>query len=248
VAKPSKANERRERIAQLERERKSAERKRLLLFSGVVGVVAAIIIGVTGWSLWQDRQEDQQIAATDLAEFGVAEAAAGCTPVQQEPASGGADHIAAPQEIDYDQAPPAYGAHRPDWAPFERKFYTADDRPDVEQLVHNLEHGYNILWYDETIADDPQRLAEIEDLARKFEGSGADPTKAFIAAPWTADDGGEFPQGKHLALTHWYADPAGGGDEQGITRYCERLSGAVVEDFMAEWTQQEAREGGTGFL
>ena len=35
-----------------------------------------------------------------------------------------------------------------------RKFYTEDDRPELEALVHNLEHGYTILWYDETIADD----------------------------------------------------------------------------------------------
>ncbi|MGH3682534.1 MAG: DUF3105 domain-containing protein, partial [Natronosporangium sp.] len=28
-----------------------------------------------------------------------------------------------------------------------RGFYTPDDRPRVEQLVHNLEHGYTVLWY-----------------------------------------------------------------------------------------------------
>ncbi|HEX2176980.1 MAG TPA: DUF3105 domain-containing protein [Nocardioidaceae bacterium] len=248
MGKSSKTNERRARIEQLERERKAAERKRLFLFSGVIGLVALVIIGVTGWALWSDRQEEQAVAATDLAEFGVAESAAGCDPVQEEPASGGADHIEPPQPIQYDQAPPASGPHRPTWAAFERKFYTAEDRPEVEMLVHNLEHGYNILWYDETIANNEQQVAEIENLASKFEGSERDPGNAFIAAPWTAEDGGEFPQGKHIALTHWYADPDGGGDEASITRYCEQLSGAVVEDFMQEWEQSEAREGGAGFL
>jgi hypothetical protein len=114
--------------------------------------------------------------------------------------------------------------------------------------VHNLEHGYNILWYDETIANDEQRLAEVQRLAGKFEGSDRDPANAFIAAPWTSQDGGSFPQGKHLALTHWYADPATGEDEKGITQYCEQLSGGVVGDFMQDWTQSEAREGGAGFL
>jgi hypothetical protein len=248
VGKSSKSSERRARIEQIERERKAAERKRLLLLSGVVGLVALIIIGVTGWALWQDRQAEQAIASTELAAFGVPSAAAGCDPVQEEPASGGADHVEPPQPVQYDQAPPSYGPHRPTWAAFDRKFYTVDDRPEVEQLVHNLEHGYNILWYDETIANDEQKLAEVERLASKFEGSDRDPANAFIAAPWTSQDGGSFPQGKHIALTHWYADPDTGEDEKGITQYCEQLSGGVVGDFMEDWTQSEAREGGAGFL
>ncbi len=248
MGKSSKTNERRARIEQLERERKAAERKRLFLFSGVIGLVALVIIGVTGWSLWNERQRDEAAASKDLAEFGVAESAAGCDPVQEEPASGGADHIEPPQPIQYDQAPPASGPHRPTWAPFERKFYTVEDRPEVPLLVHNLEHGYNILWYDETIAGDEQQLNEIEDLATKFEGSERDASNAFIAAPWTAEDGGEFPEGKHLALTHWYADPDTGDNEAGITQYCGQLSGAVVENFMQEWEQSEAREGGADFL
>jgi hypothetical protein len=248
VGKSSKTNERRARIEQIERERKAAERKRTFLFSGVIGLVALVIIGVTGWSLWTETQREGAIDEASFAEFGVSEAAAGCDPVQKSPASGGADHINPPQQIRYDQAPPSSGPHYPEWAGFDRKFYTAEDRPPVETLVHNLEHGYNILWYDETIADDPQALRQIEDVATKFEGSERDPANAFIAAPWTAADGGQFPQGKHVALTHWYADPVTGQGEQGITRYCEQMSGAVVADFMAEWTQSEAREGGASFL
>ena len=248
MGKSSKANERRARIEELERQRKRDERRRMLLFSGVIGLVALVIIGVTGWTLYSDWRADQAAADKDLAEFGVAESAAGCSPVQETPASGGADHVEPPQPVQYSQAPPAFGAHRPTWAPFERKFYTTEDRPEVEQLVHNLEHGYNILWYDQTVADDDQALAEIERMSIKFEGSDLDPANAFIAAPWTPADGGPFPDGKHIALTHWYADPGSGGDEKGVTQYCGQLSGAVVEDFMAEWDQSEAREGGAGFL
>jgi hypothetical protein len=248
VGKSSKSSERRARVEQIERERKRAERRRMLLFSGVIGLIALAIVIAVGVTLYGRFQEDAAVAATDLKEFGVAESAAGCDPVQEEPASGGADHISAPQQIQYDQAPPAFGSHRPDWASFDRKFYTVEDRPEVEQLVHNLEHGYNILWYDETVAHNERQLSAIEDLASKFEGSGNDPDNAFIAAPWTSEDGGEFPQGKHIALTHWYADPDTGEDEKGITRYCEQMSGTVVADFMQEWDQSEAREGGAGFL
>jgi hypothetical protein len=248
VGKSSKTNERRARIEQLERERKAAERKRMFLFSGVIGLVALVIIGVTGWSLWSEHEQQAAIDSKVLADFGVSEAAAGCSPVQTSPATGGADHISAPQPIHYDQAPPASGPHRPTWAPFERKFYTVQDRPEVAMLVHNLEHGYNILWYDQTIADNPKALRQVEDLAAKFEGSERDPSNAFIAAPWMPSDGGSFPAGKHIAMTHWYADPATGNNEKGITQYCSQMSGAVVADFMAQYTQAEAREGGPQFL
>lgn len=248
MGKSSKASERRARIEQLERERKAAERKRVLLFSGVIGLIALVIVGVVGYELVNRAQDQEAIDEASFAEFGVPEAAAECSPVQESPASGGADHVSPPQPIRYGQAPPASGPHRPDWASFERKFYTVEDRPEVGVLVHNLEHGYNILWYDQTIADDPQKLAEIERLAAKFEGSENDPDKAFIAAPWTSADGGQFPPGKHVALTHWYADPDTGEDEKGITRYCGQMSGSVVADFMQEWDQSEAREGGTAFL
>jgi hypothetical protein len=248
VGKSSKSSDRRARIEQLERERKAAERKRLFLFSGIIGLVALVIIGVVAFELVNRAQDQQAIASTDLAEFGVPASAAGCSPVQEEPASGGADHVEPPQPVQYDQAPPASGPHRPTWAAFDRKFYTVDDRPEVEMLVHNLEHGYNILWYDETIVDDEQALAEVERLSQKFEGSERDPANAFIAAPWTSEDGGQFPQGKHFALTHWYAEPGTGADEKGITQYCERLSGEVVGDFMNEWEQSEAREGGAAYL
>ncbi|MDQ4008744.1 MAG: DUF3105 domain-containing protein [Actinomycetota bacterium] len=248
MGKSSKSNERRARIEELERQRKRDERRRMLMFSGVIGLVALVIVGIVGYELVTRTQEQQAIEETNFAQFGVAESAAGCTPVQESPASGGADHVNPPQRIQYDQAPPSSGAHYPEWAGFDRKFYTTEDRPPVEMLVHNLEHGYNILWYDETVANDEQALAEIERLASKFEGSERDPDNAFIAAPWTPADGGGFPDGKHIALTHWYADPETGADEKGITRYCEQMSGAVVADFMAEWDQSEAREGGAGFL
>jgi len=248
VGKSSKTNERRARIEQLERERKAAERKRMFLFSGVIGLVALVIIGLTGWSLWSEHAKQSAIDSKALADFGVSPSAAGCSPIQTSPATGGADHIPAPQPIHYNQAPPESGPHRPTWAPFERKFYTPKDRPEVEMLVHNLEHGYSILWYDQTVANDPQKLQQIEDLASKFEGSERDPANAFIAAPWMPSDGPSMPAGKHVAITHWYADPVTGNNQKGIGQYCTQMSGAVVGDFMQKYPQAAAREGGPQFL
>ena len=49
---------------------------------------------------------------------------------------------------------PPSGRTTPHRSQSTRKFYTSDDRPAVATLVHNLEHGFTLLWYDETIADD----------------------------------------------------------------------------------------------
>ena len=111
-------------------------------------------------------------------------------------------------------------------------------------LVHNLEHGYNILWYDETVAADDGLLKEIEDIAGKFPGS-TDPRNKFIAAPWTSEDGADFPQGSHIALTHWSAGGTSGGepsDQEGIWQYCEAPSGEAVASFVEDYPFTDSPE------
>jgi hypothetical protein len=241
VPKKARGQDRRARIEQLERERKAAERKRTLTFVAVVGVIAAIIIGATAWSLISENRRQADAEDRDLADFGAAADAAQCDQPEEVDAQGSGEHI--PQgAIPYDAAPPSSGPHRPNWVTLARPFYTADDRPEVPMLVHNLEHGYTILWYDETITDDDQALKDLEDLSSKFSDDTLD--TAFIAAPWTSDDGDPFPDGKHIALTHWYADPETHKEQKGVTQYCGELSGEVVEQFMADYPQDAAPEGG----
>lgn len=245
----SKQDDRRAKLEALERERKTAERKRTLLFVGVIGVIAAIIIGATGWSLYRDNQRQSEFADKNLDQIGVSADAAACDDVVRAPADGSGDHIES-GPITYEAAPPASGPHRPTWLQLEKaeEFYTVEERPEVPLLVHNLEHGYTILWYDQSVADDAAQVEELEGLAGKFGGNDDNPDNAFIAAPWTADDGDAFPEGKHYALTHWYANPETGKDQEGITQYCGKLSGSVVEKFMDDFPQSDAPEGGPRFL
>ena len=56
-----------------------------------------------------------------------------------------------------------------------------DDRPTLEALVHNLEHGYTILWYDETIADDDD--ADRRASRRSPTSSPATTTSATSSSP-----------------------------------------------------------------
>ena len=76
-----------------------------------------------------------------------------CEKVETEQAEGSSEHEPLRSRSPTTTAPPAFGSH---WnepgqalAPISRKLYTAKDRPELEALVHNLEHGYTMLWYDE---------------------------------------------------------------------------------------------------
>ena len=67
----------------------------------------------------------------------------------------------------YEDSPPAFGQHYNVWDGIERKLYSESDRPDVGELVHNLEHGYTILWYDETVADSDSMMDDLRGIASK---------------------------------------------------------------------------------
>ena len=73
----------------------------------------------------------------------------------------------------------------------------------MEQLVHNLEHGYTIVWYDDTIKGD--QLDELKDIAASARTEDAvGPTGKFIVSAWD-DAYGDFPSGKHIGISHWGA-------------------------------------------
>ena len=233
AAKMSKDSGRRAVVEQMRREQQAKERRKTLLMIGAAVLVGAIIIGTAVWQLLREQEADSR----ELAAIGVTAAQAGCQEPETKGAAGEADHRATGERILYEDTPPAFGPHWGDWLqPTEvRRFYTADDRPPVERLVHSLEHGWTILWYDDTVAADDAATADLDAIASKFTDV-TDADQKIIIAPWTADDGGEpFPDDTHLALTHWSMGGTNGNPEgqQGIWEYCSDVSGEVVDDFMA---------------
>ncbi|MGA8208662.1 MAG: DUF3105 domain-containing protein [Nocardioidaceae bacterium] len=237
MAKPSKERDRRAVVEQMRRDQQRAERRRTLIVIGVCVVVGLVIIGAAAVPLIRQKQ----VSGGDLGTLGVAASAAACQDVVTRKATGNQDHKAVGTDITYADSPPADGPHYPTPAPFDRKFYTADDRPRVEYLVHNLEHGYTLLWYDETVAADSDQLAVVKAIASKFEGSSL--SDKFIAVPWTAEDGKPFPDGTHVALTHWSV--GGDGDtsgQQGVWQYCGQPSGAVVKTFTEDYPYTDSPE------
>ncbi|MFU8871768.1 DUF3105 domain-containing protein [Micromonospora sp. SL4-19] len=160
------------------------------------------------------------------ADIGVGIDRAGCDPELIDPVRGAGVHVgpgtAEPYatRIRYDLVPPSSGPHFVVPAPAVRRFYTTRDRPAIEILVHNLEHGYTILWYVEPLVRDQTEV--LRALARKL---GDDRYGGrFVVAPW--DPGyGEFPAGRPLALSHW-------GATAGYRQFCAAVSGAAVERFV----------------
>jgi len=250
VAKPTKDRDpdRAARIEALRKQSARAERRRTLVVVAICAVVAVAIVAATGWKLYSDNQRRDEVASTDLASIGPSSSAAGCSAVTTSPAEGSAQHLDG-QDLDYPDAPPAFGAHWSTPADFARKFYTDSDRPEVERIVHNLEHGYTVLWYDETLADDDDAMQVVEDMANKFDVEVGEDiadynANKFLAVPWTADDGEPFPDDAHVALTRWALEgpDAIPGQGLGAVQYCADASGEAVADFMEEYPASNALE------
>lgn len=247
MAKPSKTakTERQRLIEETLKKQRSSEKRR-----GNVIIIAAVVLALAILSLvlvpvFLGKLEESKYGDDPIAEIGAP--ASACREVETRDASGVSNHVPEPQEVDYEESPPAFGPH---WstedapAPFEDKFYDDQDRPAVEALVHNLEHGYTILWYDQSIADDTEQLAQVRAIAKKFDESGDNLNfrNKFIAAPWlTSDDDGDntFPEGQHVAFTHWSGDST---TSTGVWQYCTDVSGAALETFLDEYPYTDSPE------
>jgi hypothetical protein len=175
-----------------------------------------------------------------------------CGKVTTKPADGNQQHVPTGTQVKYSTAPPAFGSH---WneqnvapAPFNVKYYTEKTRPELEALVHNLEHGYTILWYDDSIGDDADKLNVIDGIADKFRSSSNNLRLKFIAAPWTSADekeSGKFPDGMHVAFSHWSAGGSGESDtskQVGVFQYCSEPSGAALQKFMLDYPYTDSPE------
>lgn len=241
MAKPAKSD-RQAVIDQIRSKQKGADRRRGFMIVGVCVVIALLIIGAAAFQPIKQWWELRQFEDLALADVGAP--ASSCQDVTTKKATGSQEHVPTGTPVTYDTAPPAYGSH---WneagvAPAEmsRKLYT-DDRPELESLVHNLEHGYTILWYDESIADNEDDMQVLEAIADKLAGTSNFRTK-FIAAPWTSEDGEAFPDDTHVAFTHWAS--GSDGKQEGVFQYCDAPSGEALQKFMIDYPYTDSPEPG----
>ncbi len=90
------------------------------------------------------------------------------------PPDEGRDHIWPDHPVEYKTMPPTSGPHFPD--PTAPGFYTT--RPAFGYLVHSLEHGSVVIYYD------PGKLSpEIEKSLRAFTTANSDPEVGIVAVP-----------------------------------------------------------------
>ena len=239
----SEKSDRQKVIDDIRRKQKSAEKRQGAVILIACILVAVVIVGLAAFNPIRTWFEQQKYAGDDLSEIGGPPSV--CGDIVTKNAKGSGEHRPTGEQIEYDDAPVAFGPH---WneggvAPvsIEKRFYTDDTRPELEALVHNLEHGFTILWYDEDAADDAGQVGEIKAIAEKLSSSDTNNRLSFIAAPWTSDDGKDFPDGQHIAFTHWSADQESGKSE-GVWQYCSEPSGEALDAFMKDYPYYDAPE------
>jgi len=229
-AKP-KERDRRARVEAMRREQQARERRKSLIFVGSAVLVGLILIGIVAVPAVLKSRNDPSKKA--LGTFGVNAAAAQCDgPTTDKLVEG--THVDPGTRIKYQQVPPSSGPH---WNPpvqSPAEFYSKADRPAMEELVHNLEHGYTIIWYDSTIKG-PQ-LQALKDISRRAQTEKATSLGKFIVSAWDSSYG-KFPPGKHVALSHWSANA-------GHRQLCGKASGDVVASFIKKFPASDAPEAG----
>ena len=224
-----KANrDRRQRLEELRKQQRAAERRKNFLFTGSAIVIAiALIAGAVIPTYLHDRAKKRKAAEALKKERRViqlaptaAEKSAGCLGVHQDPLSAAALHVTTP--IDYSKEkngdtdggtppiPPSGGKHNPISLGDTNRFYPVADKPRPERAVHNLEHGYVVAWYDSKLpAADVKTLQTLTSSLQRF-----------LVVGWYQ---GDLPADKHLVLTSW-----------GRTERCSTASADVIRNFVSK--------------
>ena len=116
----------------------------------------------------------------------------------------GRDHLkpGEPTPV-YKSVPPTSGTHNPQWYPAG----VYDKNADITQLIHSLEHGYVILFYNGIPQDQIDQLVRIQQ---------SDPYKLSVA---------EYPNmPQKVALAAW-----------GNLQNCEGVNEQVIRSFVAQF-------------
>ncbi len=93
--------------------------------------------------------------------------------------SNGANHVSSDSDIDYERVPPLSGPHYSQAASAD--FY--EERVPLGSLVHSLEHGYVVVYYDPG-AITPEARADLQNLTATYD----ERWESVIAAPHPEDD------------------------------------------------------------
>jgi len=215
--------DRRARLEELRKQQRAAERRKNYMFIGA-GIVVAL--GLIAGAVIPAYEHDQAVARKNKpgyqAKPTAAERAAGCTGVHNDPVSAAAIHVTQP--IDYSKEkygdtsggtppiPPSNGRHNPVTLPDTSRFYPVAQKPRPERAVHDLEHGYVVVWYDSKLP--ANQVAQLQSMTQLPNFS-----RLYVVGWWQ----GDLPAGKHVVLTSW-----------GRTDRCSSASQSVIGTFYSQ--------------
>ena len=187
MSKKLQEKQRRRLAEQMRRDqqRKATRRSNMITIGIALAIAAAVTIFIIN-----ERGADEPAPAPE----GVPAAEGGCDEIEEHKEEGN-QHVNAGTDVEYETSPPTSGDH---WeAPADHGFYP-EEVPE-ESLVHNLEHGQIVIWYD------PDATTETRDNLDAFAESAneGEPTGPIIAAPYP-----DIPEGKTFVMTAWTASQA----------------------------------------
>jgi Protein of unknown function (DUF3105) len=234
-AKSSKGAERdrRARVEAMRQEQLAKERRKSTIIVAIAVIVGLVIVAAAAVPAYRKKHNDP--AKKSLSSFGVSAAAASCSSVATTKGTNTdalRKHVTEGTVEKYKTVPPSYGPHWPTPVVGSRPFYTVKDRPQMEQLVHNLEHGYTIIWYDATVKG--AQLTALKNLSSSARARNETAPSKFIVSAWN-NSYGKFPTGKHIGISHW-------GTADSHVQLCGKVSGAIVNTFIKNYPAADSPE------
>lgn len=209
LSKRERQKQRRSVKVEEQRKQEAAARRRRLALLGVTALVVVGLVGLGVANYLQKRAqlaEDRRVAQEQQEEFG-------CTADATQPSAGqghfgnDAELRSNPPETVYPDRPPSSGKHH--GAVVKTGVY--DVKVDERMLVHNLEHGYIVVYYDDGASDEDVAALE-EAAAGHIDG---DFPKLIVAR-----FDGEMADDKNISYTAWT-----------FRQTCEGFSPAILSAF-----------------
>lgn len=196
------------KVAEEQRQARAARMRQV----AVLGLVVLVVLAGAGLLVWNQVQQRSEVAAraervsARLDELG-------CTPVEEATDVGGGQHLAgqalagSPPDSLYDQRPTSAGPHIA--SVLASGVY--DETVDERLVVHNLEHGYVVFWWDPDA--DEQTIQAVQD----FVADSLDEFPKLIAAPYNTD----LPDEQAVTTVAWT-----------FRQQCEQFDADVAQSFM----------------
>jgi hypothetical protein len=204
----SKKLEEKQRRRLAEERKKEAQKKAHRRRNLITTVIALVVAGGVVALVINDRNRAQRA----LENFGVTSAQANCDPVEEQEEQS-RDHIEVGAAHEpYTTNPPSSGPHynAAGLGPVQTGFYENAAEAPPEGVVHNLEHGQIVIYYN---PDAPDEVIDDIELAVKSEPI------ATVATPYSG-----LPADANLVLTAWT-----------VSQSCEQVSMEVVNEFRSAY-------------